>query len=1144
MVWGIEYTQAFYARCKKRFNAVIPFLEETYDFEFPRVGKAQSDVITPIYRHALIPRYMQSDFAKWLCGKWRNILAVAETPAILATQLQTDQSLDLYYSHRLRHFIRDTATAETAASLITSMATAISLHVDEGESIESVRDLLADTPIEQELWHEIVKEFSQQSDTSLSSPHFSRPRVTWVRLIDEDELCLRVQNIILTANNKLEGEPDRLVWLEAADSDPLSADIEVDITPWRMKTGERIIQDAFLMEPDGPLNGVLLLLTDRDEVAICLDIPPHPTAEIQFYRLIQQGAYGIPIDMSQVNDGEVLVCADQPLRFRDDDNEVIEPDGDFRVPYPLTNKYSWAAQLTLSLPVTIQRDGKETITVESKGSQSLLGQVSLRGTQLLPGLSRQVQPTFTNTEIFLRIEFGGERLLKQTSIWMNGQDGWRWQQSLAELYRQGHVSHVDDSLHIDLGRIIPSHPNFYTVQLRSSLQSILPVPLQFAVVPDLTVNIPLDVQLYTPVEPFVLVLDGLDESVIVRNASMTIDMLPGRLQQIVWTDLRHEPRLVLRFDTVDIPLAWSVPRFMAWLDPKPTKTFLTLDEVYQSTIHVVDSHTDRGTFTLFVSGHYRTFSLKQGRSSIKIGQSPLYDMVRLDSNPYVQVRIQVGADTWTLFEVCQRPELPWVRVEYDTQKQVIVFNTGLQEEWAGNYRVLIENLTNPFVPVLELAKINLLKDEHLFPILLADGIYDFQIEMNGTQVFLNKEPIRFKVGESSTDLLQAKRLSREIRDGQLVTPDLAEDFVLNLTEMAETGEAALTPTVLYQLATISHTALEYISPNHLDHLWPALSALKAVHNQSSWIESQGFLPALVLLPRPIILKTVDHGFSLRVYPIEVLQGGRTGKGYGRWRMTTDEGDPKELVYVEWRSVSDTEVKVEAGLPEHIPIDWGNINLLDTYGLHYCSRCGRLTGVKYYSLPDDIVSVHLHGHISAELYDITQPEEYDGYHLLAEFFFDRGEHLLIDIYQKFEIGCPSVSSYLPEPPLPLNYLPALALMHEMLVPLIRKIMQYGSDREEASPWASAVRLLSQWQADKSVSELGQLTLALGILVRTAAYDHQQFYKLLAHANLVESSVKDLLAAIHKASIAHLQWGMTWAELLILHSPGKIQKEDNE
>ena len=1133
-VWGIQNSQAFYVRCKKRFNAITPFLEDKYGFEFPYSGTSQRSVVTPIFRHALIPRYMQNDFATWLRKNWRNILTIADTPALLISQLQEDRTLDHYYSHRLKQFIRGKATAETASALISNMAAAISLHVNDGETVESINDMLSDTPIEQELWREIAQEFAQQ-EGSVSSLRLAKSRLNWIWSLDEGELVLRVQNIILSAKNKLEGELDRLVWMNKEKTDSQTT-IDMEVTPWRMKTGERIINDVIFQEPDGPLNGQIVLLTDLDEEAIRLDVPPHPVAEVQFFRITQQGAYGIPVNNIQVDDGTWLVCAKQPLTFLDENNEIIEPDMEHSVPYPLEKTYNWAAQLTLSLPVAVSLGTNKLVDLAQASTQTVIGLPSLIGERPVAGLSHQIQPTFSDTQLVLIIEHGGERLLRQASLWVRGQDGWRYQRSLAELRQQGMVKPSGPGLSLDLGRILPMRPNYYTVELRISLQPVFSAPLQFAIVPDLEVVSLPDDRLHTPANPPQIILQGIVASTIVRAKGLLVDSMTDNCQKITWTDLRQNPHLVLRFDMVDIPLIWIASRFTVWLEPKQTKPFLTLEEVRQTTLHAVGTHSSIESFTLSVLGQRGRFiKLDRGRYTANIGQSQLYDMVRQAQGQHTIIKVQAGSDIWTLFEVRKRPQLLLARVEYNEQERIISFNTGMSKSWAGKGRFVAESLTNPYMPTIELGQITQLRGLHSLPSSLRDGVYLFRLELDGAWLPLDKDKMRFTIGKVSNDIVHSPKLIKEIREGQLISPNLAEDFILWWADIAETEETKLTPSTLYQLATTPAEALVNFDFAHLEKLWAPLTAHKEVYNKSGWAEKYGLLPAWILLRFPIILKTARHGYGLRVYPILAAQGGLVGVGYGRWRMSFTAH--KELIYVQWSIESNTQVHVEAGLPEKTPSDWTFIDLLDTYGLYHCSYCGRLTGTSAFTIPAEIEKAHLHNHQKADLRGITFPEEAGGYRLIADFYLDHRGILLQDIYEKHKIAYPDTKSYFPEPPMPKRNFLTHEKKHTQILMLVREIKRRGSDAGALPFWANADRLLVAWSNNEEVSQLGQAVFSLGVLLRTAANNRTQYRKLLKDASLSELDVQNLLAEIDKTAPAHLQWGLTWAELLYQHSPHK-------
>ncbi len=123
LVWGCEHTQAFQVRCRKRFKQAVVFAQAKFDFYFPM--QSDGDLVSPIYRHAIIPAYLQSDFAQWLRSKWKQILQLEEE--YLAPTLQREENLQELPTV-LCHFIQSSETADTATELIKNMATAISLY--------------------------------------------------------------------------------------------------------------------------------------------------------------------------------------------------------------------------------------------------------------------------------------------------------------------------------------------------------------------------------------------------------------------------------------------------------------------------------------------------------------------------------------------------------------------------------------------------------------------------------------------------------------------------------------------------------------------------------------------------------------------------------------------------------------------------------------------------------------------------------------------------------------------------------------------------------------------------------------------------------------------------------------------------------
>lgn len=1139
-VWNMDYSQAFYVRCKKRFDTIVQFLENEYDFAFPR-PHASGAVVTPVFRHALIPRYMQSDFADWLRTNWRSILHLAETPALLAVNLENESSLKQGgYSHRLTQFITGKSTQETAIALITTMATAISMHITDGYPVESISALLADSPIEQEIWQELAKVFDADQGVRRMSLPSVKPRLTWLWSVDEYEMVLRVQNIVLSAQSDLVGEPDRLVWMEAKEDDPLDAEIEVTVSPWRMDNGESIIPDVLIEEPDGSQTGELALLTDRDEVVLRLDVPAQPTAPVQFFRITQQGAYGVPVDVAQVHDGAYLVCAKERVVFYEEELEAeIAPDAEFLVPYPLDANYRWAAQITLSLPaVAVNGSRRIELSAPSNGQTPHLSP-SLVGNGHLKDLSRQIQPTFASTQITLRLQCKANILPKQALLCVSGQHNWRWCQSLAELRQHGHLTETDEELRIDLDSFLPNAPDLYTIELQANLQSLFDAPLQFAVVPDLGVEILSHEPIYTPATPFQITVRGVDSSAIVRTPGMHVTSLATRSQQIIWRDYRNDPQLLLRFENAEIPLVWSVPRFMAWLEPPATKAYFTLQEMRQTTLHVRSKHTDLSEFALSLAeGGFRSFPLRRNRARVQLGRSQLYDMIKLADDQRSQVHIRVHNAEWALFEIRRQPSLIEAEVIYYDDKEQIQIRTGLTHEWIGNVRFLAQSLTNPFRDRILISSSSYLVERHLFPASLKDGVYLLQIELDGVLLSLNEQQTRFTIGRSHDLLDQSQDLNAEIRSGALISSRHAEDFVLWWADLASSEKVELSASTMYQLSTVPLDALKNFTATHLEQLWSPLAVLKQVSESATWAGEHGLLPAWIFLTTPMFFKTLDREHHLPVYPIEVLDKGLRGKGFARWRLLTEEYAPKEFVYVQWAPISQGVVQVEAGLPPTEPDDWSTIDILDTFGLHYCVRCGRLTGARSFTLPQEIQQVHGHGQDQFDLRDITITAKLGGYPLLAEPFSERRGPSLAEVYETYHIFTHYGETTLPEPMIAGNSDSLTDSSQEQLAMIARELL-WRTSSDEVSWRGSAHRLLSLWGREGSVSRSGQQIVALGLLLRLAAIHPQAYYRLLKRSHLSEGDVQALLEEIAAWSPDHLVWGLMWAELLIQHSPGPVE-----
>ena len=73
IVWKKEISQYFQNVSRKHFVDCKEFLQNKYDFAFPIINIG--DVVHPVYFQAIIPYYLQSNFAEWLVGRFEKLLA-------------------------------------------------------------------------------------------------------------------------------------------------------------------------------------------------------------------------------------------------------------------------------------------------------------------------------------------------------------------------------------------------------------------------------------------------------------------------------------------------------------------------------------------------------------------------------------------------------------------------------------------------------------------------------------------------------------------------------------------------------------------------------------------------------------------------------------------------------------------------------------------------------------------------------------------------------------------------------------------------------------------------------------------------------------------------------------------------------------
>lgn len=873
MVWQQPDWDAhkFQSVCRARYKAVVPYLEAVFTTLHPFPRRSEGDLVAPVFRHALLPNYVQEAFAEWLSSHWREILAWGDDVPRLIEALQDERSLG-YLPVRLQRFMRHPDTAVTATAIITKMAYALQMYIEERTALPDIQQDL--TRIEQNVWHKLVEQvhLAEAAEAGRKIQRMRRARVDWVWDLARGEMVLRVQGVSLAepANDSV---PAWLLWVDENDA---MLD-EIELRPWPLEGGGYLLETHLLSMPNPDGIGELVIHDDYGQEAWRHKVPALPAEPIQFFRLTQQGAFGVPVPSDQLSDGTWLVCGQRPWQFYRED-ELVEPESTLHVPYPWSqgNGYQWAAQFTLALPVNGVSAQGERLSWSSSSEVPAVGKPVLSGQQVA-GLSPYLPPVFTDTEIAIRVAYGAEALLRHASLRILGmEDGAARQvvsERLSDLAEMGMVKQVGDGLTIYLVDMLHhGRADLYRVELRYGLQPVWPAPQEFAVVPGLQLlETPQPDVLYTPANLPTVHLAGVEPAAITRQSDISVaDMSDGSVL-VKWLKLEKEPSLILQFGQRRITLAWPVQRCAIWLKPAPTDDAVWhMVDVCQCRLQgvVTDSKLEVGIW-LDEDFYPLRFERWGGRYNRLFEQTQLYEGVRQTQQAKLTLFAAVQEQKWRLVTIGKKPEIKAVEVQYDEVGEALEVVMDVEGEWQGHGRVQAH--TTNFKKTHEIMEIERLSTTMRIPCTLPNGRYTLGIEFEGEQVlgWLPERSKQFTVSRhnvappkiasspqpssalSERHLPQQKVLHQLFEDtpeaeqlwtiwqqGAIVPMDLAEHFLRWGIALALEEQLTLTPAYLWQLATLPGQVLIEFDEQELTAVWQVLVSLRQMHDQTTQAEQQ------------------------------------------------------------------------------------------------------------------------------------------------------------------------------------------------------------------------------------------------------------------------------------------------------------------
>lgn len=635
-VWGTTLTQSLSDRGRESFRAAARKLEKVTRMKFPISSETFVDY--HVNRHALVPAYLHDDAANWL--KKHLLTLIQVEPRQAASDLMNDPGIQ-YLAPRLQTFLKDETTRDIAVNLLEQMAVAVQ-RFHEGETAEAIADLLLN-PIERSLWIELADVLMQQPKARQT---IRRADIQWVWALLDNDWQLRIRNFFSGHR------PIEAVWRSSQKGEE-DGEVIADIQPWKRDDGLWYIDE--LLMTDGALQGTVSLYAAQNKQLVTMGTPPMPSGDFIIYRPTQQGQFAIPVDTTfGLSNGHWLISSEHNIEVRDADNQMLSPiQSDFYVPLPLreVTKHQRAALYRIDFPATIIVKGQRFAVQHRTDS---IGQPWLTGkTPIL--LAPSVPPAFNNNHITLHFPDRAEDLIRLTLVIQTEKFQRRW--NLEDVASP--LQDVDDGCQLDLSLLIPFQAGVFTLDIQRGLRSVLPAPLQCAVLPDVSIIPPDETHIYWRDDLPSVWLRGVSHEQI-SNSNLRIKP-DGDGWRVTWDDLRQsEFRLPIRFGEQQITLAWRLKRHYAFLDKLQNDQTVPLENLLDATLTIYGVPGE--TAILSVNGITYTEQFNGRRNAdrliLTLLRHRLLGMIQAQEAENIPLDIKIGDHCWPIGTIMrQRPVL-------------------------------------------------------------------------------------------------------------------------------------------------------------------------------------------------------------------------------------------------------------------------------------------------------------------------------------------------------------------------------------------------------------------------------------------------------------------------------------------------------
>lgn len=1133
-VWGCEPSQYFQNICRQLFTYGREYLHRSLNLSF--TIQNQGDVVRPVYQHAIIPSYLQSYFAEWLVNNFETLL---QYPAEkLPLILQYEKSLD-YVPRRLRNFIRDQETKESAARLIARMSNAIRLfhEVEQTETVESVMS----SSIEKSLWEVIYKKLIDDQSHIVKLRRIT-PRLEWFWDLDGDDIILNLSNIRSSQSDK----PDSVTWAEKDAKYLKGNEVLFKIYPWKMKSGDWEV-DPIRISVEGPLDGSILVLSenfDLDEAkqsqyrqVIFERTVPLLQKPVLFFRVNTQR--NVAVQKEEIDsDGSWIIVSSEDIHITDSAGNKVQASS-LNIPYRFRESgFIQAGIYPVQLPVTVHLGEKSIVFVGAEDQQQITP--FLRGIEKVPGLSADIPPIFLSPNIdFLFSINPDSHHLRRT--WLLIHHNGKFLQSilLTDLMSQGKMRIDENLCDVDLTPFL-EQSGVYSISLLHNMRSLLEEPVQFTWLPeDVEINGPSPDGCYSPLNPLQVTISGVSEGQVVPTPDEKSKIITeGNAVRIEWKLVRNPHcRFDLLWQGSLIHFKWNIDRVSAWIEGGGDKNQVFEDQAKTVMLQVRGQPKEDFSWIIGEMGKQRYTRLNaKGNYQANLLETEVRDMLFEDNQAKSSVSIAIRDYNWKLFDYYKKPNIEITKVNYE--KPVLEISLTQVRKLRGSYTIQFRQITDQSKPEI-LSVVEVLEDNLAFQVVMNPGKYRIDVLLYDT--LIHSSPT-FQVDEE---------------------PEPIEENNTKLQVFDDYGS----PEHLFRILTAASRGLLSRSYDRLP-ITPAIEQLQLIHTPDEWLTNarwndglKRLLPSWAVLMYPLRFTTKNHRRILHVFPEKVAYGGRAGRGYIELKLEEE----KIRIAASWRPGKDLEYsQLWMGISQEQSIKFfSELDQDDLWPAYQCKSCGTIVASKdgsYLKLPPSVVQLHRHD-VDRKLNEQFIDTVYDNQNIVEVSFTQYKDRPLQHAYWAKEVVFNNYLQLLIEGKIrsihgdleqPINLfknidygLAVSDLFEHLQLPAIKKLLEYSNELDQLDqfiedeslniPAFNAMQRLMQYvYAATSPFNIPGNVLSLAMVLRLKANQPQVYSNLLANLGISESRLVEILKNTAQGCPKMLEWSIAWAELFYMHA----------